>query len=155
MMLREKPRSASYSGFLTVVSIRCARFINPIFSRMISIIWRCIRLLKIPCNFVVTNLLYRLPSSVSRVRTTCITCWLINIFRTDGRSQLDIVQSAVRFMVVGFVVAAGIITIAGPQSDISRKLKTSEQIEKNKSNSGLAISKKNVSKNILQASTWS
>ena len=56
-------------------------------------------------------------------------------------------------MVVGFVVAAGIVTIAGPQSDISKKLKTSEQIEKNKSNSELAISKKNVTKNILQAST--
>ena len=66
---------------------------------------------------------------------------------------MDIVQSAVRFMVVGFVVAAGIVTIAGPQSDISKKLKTSEQIEKNTSNSELAISKKTVKKNTLQAST--
>ena len=65
---------------------------------------------------------------------------------------MDIVQSAVRFMVVGFVVAAGIVTIAGPQSDISKKLKTSEQTESNKSNSGLAISKKNVKQNSLQAS---
>ena len=66
---------------------------------------------------------------------------------------MDIVQNATRFIVVGFIVAAGIITMAGPQSDISKKLKTSEQIEKNKSNSELAISKKNVTKNILQAST--
>jgi hypothetical protein len=66
---------------------------------------------------------------------------------------LDIVQNATRFIVVGFIVAAGIITIAGPQSDISKKLKTSEQIEEKKSNSELAISKKNVKKNILQAST--
>jgi hypothetical protein len=66
---------------------------------------------------------------------------------------LDIVHSAVRFIVVGFVFAAGIITLAGPQSDISKKLHATEQIEKKKAKSGLAISKRNIERDTLQAST--
>jgi hypothetical protein len=65
---------------------------------------------------------------------------------------LDIVNTAVRYIVVAFVFIGGAITLAGPQSVIGSLVKSADGTGEENTKNGLATVEKKAKKDSLQAS---